>query len=81
MKPLTRNFKPFMDERIQSIRMSRELDLADFRDGAISRRKKTRKTSGAKGTKRRKKVQLKTETRSALEKLDPATRAFLEQAL
>lgn len=76
MRPVTHKLKPFTLERVPSIRMTRELSIADAKLKLV--KKKTKKgTSKKKG----KKVELNANARALLAGMDPATRAFLEGQL
>jgi hypothetical protein len=82
MKPVTHHIKPFTVDRVQAIRISREITLADGRQQAVGKgHAKKRSKSGSSTKPRKPKVVLDTRAQKQLEGLDPATRAFLEKAM
>ncbi len=78
MRPLSHHIKLFTIESVPSIRLNRELSIADEREKRIV--KATRKPSSTKG-KKSKKVTLNLKSQAAMDTLDPATRALLEGML
>jgi hypothetical protein len=83
MKPVTHHLKPFALERVPSIRLNRELILAEGREEGLGKgHKKTKKRrSSGKSTRKGPKVTLDAKAQKQLETLDPATQAFLKKAM
>ena len=80
MKPVTHHITPFTIDRVDSIRLLREVRFLEFTTGSKTKKKGTLKSKGQgrKGKGKTKKVELTAKSREALAGLDPETRAFLE---
>ena len=78
MKPVTHHITPFTIDRVDSIRLLREVRFLEFTTGSKTKKKGTPKSKGRKGKGKTKKVELNAKSREALAGLDPETRAFLE---
>jgi hypothetical protein len=87
LKPVTHHLIPFTLDRVQSIRINREITLAEgliYAVGKGHKKKKGATTGTTRTTKKRNlkpKIVLDTQAQKQLEGLDAATRAFLEKAM
>lgn len=79
MRPLTHHYTPFTVDRVQAIRMTREMTVAEAKTKLFE--KTTTKKKGVSRKGKVNKVVLDAKSRDALASMDPATRAFLESQM